>query len=75
MAITARKAENDKRHHEKLDRLVIQPYKNQGAALRAAAAAAGQSVQKYIVQAVSERMKQEGHEWPEPDKGGEEGGL
>ena len=75
MALTARKAETDKRHHKKLDRLVIQPYKNQGGALRAAADAAGQSVQKYILDAVSTRMEREGLEWPEPDKSGEEGGL
>ena len=69
MALTARKAETDKRHHKKLDRLVIQPYKNQGAAIRAAAAAAGQSLQGYILQAVRARMEREGLEWPEPDKG------
>jgi hypothetical protein len=69
MALSEKKAITDKRHQDKLDKIKIQPYKNQGAALRAAAAAAGQSVQGYVLQAVQARMKQEGLEWPEPDKG------
>ena len=68
MALSEKKAITDKRHQDKLDKIKIQPYKNQGAALRAAAAA-GQSVQGYVLQAVQARMKQEGLEWPEPDKG------
>ena len=78
MALTARKAETDKRHHKKLDRLVIQPYKNQGAALRAAADAAGQSVQKYILDAVRARMEQEGQPLEieqTPAESGKEGGY
>lgn len=74
MALTARKAENDRRHHEKLDRLVIQPYKNQGAAIRAAAEASGKSVQKYILDAISVQMEKDGLEYPVPEKSGEEGG-
>ena len=75
MALSAKKAITDRRHQAKLDRMVIQPYKNQGAAIRAAAEERNQSLQKYILDAVRARMEQEGHEWPEPDKGGEEGGL
>ena len=75
MALSEKKKITDKRHLAKLDVIRVQPYKNQGAALRAAAAAAGQSVQGYVLQAVQARMKQEGLEWPEPDKSGEEGGL
>ena len=73
MALTARKAENDRRHHEKLDRLVIQPYKNQGAAIRAAAEASGKSVQKYILDAIGAQMEKDGLEYPAPEKSGEEG--
>lgn len=62
MALTEKKKESDKRHHEKLDRISIQPYKEEGAAIRAAAAAAGESVQGYILSAVRERMKQEAGE-------------
>lgn len=75
MALSEKKAITDKRHQDKLDKIKMQPYKNQGVAIRAAAAAAGQSVQGYVIQAVRERMEKEGREWPEPEKGGEEGGL
>ena len=40
-----------------LDRIVIQPKKDKGQQIRQAAADAGQSVQQYILQAVSDRMK------------------
>ena len=56
MAITEKKAISDKRHHEKLDRIVIQPYKAEGEQIRQAAAGAGQSLQGYILQALRERM-------------------
>jgi uncharacterized protein (DUF1778 family) len=59
MAITEKKAITDKRHQAKLDRLVIQPYKEHGEQIRAAAAASGQSLQGYILQAVEERMARE----------------
>ena len=36
MALSEKKAITDKRHQDKLDKIKIQPYKNQGAALRAA---------------------------------------
>ena len=47
------------------DRLSINPTKEEGAAIRAAAAAAGQSNQQYILQAVRERMEREGGEYNE----------
>ena len=75
MALSEKKKITDKRHLAKLDVIRVQPYKNQGAAIRAAAEESDQSLQKYILDAVRTRMEQEGHEWPEPDKGGEEGGL
>ncbi len=62
MALSAKKAITDKRHHEKLDRMVVQPYKQEGREIRKAAATAGQSLQGYILQAVRERMKREGSE-------------
>ena len=40
-----------------LDRIVIQPKKDKGQQIRQAAADAGQSVQQYILQAVSDRMQ------------------
>lgn len=60
MALSEKKKITDKRHLAKLDVIRVQPYKNQGAAIRAAAAAAGQSLQGYILQAVRARMEQEG---------------
>ena len=47
------------RHQAKLDRIVIQPEKEEGAEIRQAAANAGQSVQGYILQAIKERMGRE----------------
>ena len=47
------------RHQAKLDRIVIQPEKEEGAEIRQAAANAGQSVQGYILQAIKERMERE----------------
>ena len=38
---------------------MVRPTKEEGAAIRAAAASVGQSVQAYILQAVRERMEQE----------------
>ena len=42
-----------------LDRIVIQPKKDRGQQIRQAAADAGQSVQQYILQAVSDRMEKD----------------
>ena len=56
MALSKQKAISDKRHLDKLDKIKIQPYKAEGAAIRQAAADAGQSLQGYILQAVRERM-------------------
>ena len=47
------------RHQAKLDRIVIQPEKEEGAIIRQAAANAGQSVQGYILQAIKERTERE----------------
>ena len=57
MALSEKKAITDKKHHEKLDRIVIQPYKEHGKRIRDAAAAAGESLQKYILTACEQRMK------------------
>ena len=57
--LTETKARNNKAHQDKLDRIVIQPYAQEGAAIRAAAEAAGQSLQGYVLQACRERMERE----------------
>ena len=58
MSTDAKRAGNA-RHQAKLDRIVIQPEKEEGTMIRQAAANAGQSVQAYILQAIKERMERE----------------
>ena len=58
MSTDAKRAGNA-RHQAKLDRIVIQPEKEEGAIIRQAAANAGKSVQGYILQAIKERMERE----------------
>ena len=53
------------RYNRSRDSITIRPSKEDGAAVRQAAAAAGQSVQGYIMQACSERMQRENHDKPE----------
>ena len=59
MAVSEAKRITDARHIAKLDQIKIQPYKEEGQLIREFAAAAEQSVQKYILQAVRERMDRE----------------
>lgn len=56
---TQAKKDSNARHIAKLDIIKIQPYKEEGAAIRAAAAAAGMSVQRYILEAVRDKMGRE----------------
>ena len=56
---TQAKKEGNARHIAKLDIIKIQPYKEEGTAIRAAASAAGMSVQKYILEAVREKIAHE----------------
>lgn len=51
--------EGNARHIAKLDSMLLRPYKAEGAEIRAAAAAAGQSVQAYILEAVRQRMQRD----------------
>ena len=51
--------EGNARHIAKLDIIKIQPYKAEGAAIRAAAAEAGQTVSAYILHAINERMERD----------------
>ena len=59
MALSEAKKAADRRHMKKLDNIMVRPYRKEGEAIRAAAAAANQSVQGYILQAVRERMERE----------------
>ena len=56
---TQAKKDGNARHIAKLDIIKIQPYREEGAAIRAAAAAAGKSVQGYVLEAVREKMERE----------------
>ena len=58
MSTDAKRAGNA-RHQAKLDRIVIQPEKEEGTIIRQSASNAGQSVQGYILQAIKERMERE----------------
>ena len=59
MPVSEAKRKNNDSYNAKCDRIVIQPRKEQGQTIREAAAAAGQSLQGYILQAVRERMERE----------------
>lgn len=59
MPITQAKAEGNKRHIAKLDRIMIQPSKAEGERIRAAAQAAGKSLQGFILDAVREKLPPE----------------
>ena len=59
MPLSEVKRRNNAAHQQKLMRIVVQPYVEEGEAIRAAAAAAGQSTQAYVLQAVRDRMERE----------------
>ena len=52
-------------YNRKQDNIMVRPTKEEGAAIRAAAASVGQSVQAYILQAVRERMEREQTQIPQ----------
>ncbi len=58
-ARAAKLESNAKHQREKLDRIVIQPAKENGAEIRKAAQLSGQSLQGYILQAIRDRMEKE----------------
>lgn len=78
MPISEAKKRNNANYTAKCDYINVRPLKPEGAAIRSAAAAAGQSLQGYILQAVRTRMEQEGQPLEieqTPAESGEEGGL
>ena len=60
MGISEKKKITNNRYLAKCAQLNLKPQRGEAAAIRAAAAAAGQSLQGYILQAVRARMEQEG---------------
>ena len=59
MAYNAAKAAANKKSDEKYMQILLKPKKEDGVEIRAAAAAAGQSLQGYILEAVRDRMDRE----------------
>ena len=57
MAMTAQ--ERVKKYQAKRDAIMLRPTKEEGAEIRAAASAAGKSVQAFILDAVREKMGRE----------------
>lgn len=60
MPISEAKKRNNANYTAKCDYINLRPLKPEGAAIRAAAADAGMSLQGYILQAVRDRMQAEG---------------
>lgn len=60
MPVSESKRRNNDKYNAKCDYISLRPVKPVGAAIRAAAQAAGQSVQGYVLQACADRMKQDG---------------
>lgn len=59
MPVSEAKRRNNDAYNAKCDNINLRPIKAEGERMRAAAAAAGQSLQGYIMQAVRERMERE----------------
>lgn len=59
MSLSEAKKAADKRYTNKLDQIMIRPYKEEGIAIRAAAVNAGQSVQAYVLDSVRWRMQRD----------------
>ena len=60
MPVSEAKRRNNDKYNAKCDYISIRPVRPVGAAIRAAAKAAGQSVQGYILHACAERLTREG---------------
>lgn len=60
MPVTENKRRSLDAYNSKCDNIIIKPLQPVGADIRAAAAAAGQSVQGYILQAIRDRMERDG---------------
>ena len=60
MAVSARKRLNNDKYNAKCTQINLKPLTPEANAIKAAAAAAGQSLQGYILQAVRERMAKDG---------------
>ena len=57
--VSENKRKSNDRYNAKCDAIQVKPQKPEGERIRAAAAAAGESLQGYILKAVRERMERE----------------
>jgi hypothetical protein len=68
MPVSPKKRRNNDAYNAKCDRITLQPLQPVGADIRTAAAQAGESLQRYALQAVRDRMARDGFEpaadWP-----------
>lgn len=60
MPVSESKRRNNDNYNAKCDYISLRPLKPVGAAIRAAAEAAGQSVQRYVLDACAQRMARDG---------------
>ncbi len=60
MPVSESKRRNNDKYNAKCDYISLRPIKPVGAAIRAAARVAGESVQGYVIQACADRMRREG---------------
>lgn len=67
MPIRESKRRNNDAYNAKCDYISLRPQKPIGSAIRAAAKAANQSLQGYVLQACAERMTREGQPLELPD--------
>lgn len=75
MPVSEAKKKANARWNASKDNIMLRPTKEEGAAIRAAAAAAGQSNQQYILQATRERMEQDRRKGPSEALQGPSEGL
>lgn len=59
MPLSEAKRASNKKSDAKYMQILLKPYKDEGQAIKAAAIAAGQSTQAYVLQAARERMARE----------------
>jgi uncharacterized protein (DUF1778 family) len=67
MPVSETKRRNNDKYNAKCDFIAIKPLKERGEKIRAAADAAGQSLQGYILQAIDERMERDSVPLPESE--------
>jgi uncharacterized protein (DUF1778 family) len=68
MPVSEAKRRNNDKYNAKCDYIAVKPLKERGAAIRAAAATAGKSLQGYILEAVAEKMERDGRRMPPPQE-------